>query len=105
MPLEGRSGLATVFRTGAPARVSDYARLGDDATARVARAGDYTNGVAVPIRVDGAVWGGVLIATRSPEPLPVRAEMFLSNAAAMLGAAIQRNASRTTAPVEVPAGV
>jgi len=87
-PLVGRSGLATVARSGAPARVADYRRLGDEEMARVARAGAYTNSVAAPIRIDGRVWGGILVATRRPEPISVRAEMFLANAATILARAI-----------------
>jgi len=88
-PLIGRSGLATVYRSGGPARVADYSGLGDEEMARVARAGSYTNSVAAPIRVDGTVWGGILVATQRPEPISVRAEMFLANAATILARAIK----------------
>jgi methyl-accepting chemotaxis protein len=85
-PLTGRSALATVHRTGMSARVNDYARLGDDPTARNAQAGAYKSGLAVPIVSAGHVWGGLLVATRSDTPIPADAEVMLNRVAALLGA-------------------
>jgi methyl-accepting chemotaxis protein len=62
---EGAGAVATVFRTGGSARVD---LTGEDVTSRavrMARASDYRMSVAVPIRVNGALWGCLLAATRA----------------------------------------
>ena len=87
-PLTGRSALATVHRTGMSARVNDYSRLGDDATARNAQAGAYKSGLAVPIHSGSGVWGGLLVATRGDTPVSPEAEVTLNRIAALLGARI-----------------
>jgi hypothetical protein len=78
---EGHGSVATVFRTGAPARIDDYGSLGEDRVAAVARAGRYRSSVAVPIMIDGTVRGAVLAASTRPSPLPAGAEGILSRAA------------------------
>jgi PAS domain S-box-containing protein len=87
-PLEGSGALAQVHRTGRPARVEDYAALGDDKVGRVARASAYRCGVAAPIRVGGAAWGAILAATTGAEPMAAEAEPRLVQFADLVGVAI-----------------
>lgn len=81
---DGSGSVATVFRTGAPARIDDYGRLGPDRVANVARAGKYRSSVAIPIVVHGRLWGAVLVATTRPEPIPPRTEGLLTRAASTI---------------------
>ena len=91
---DGLGSVATVFRTGAPARIEDYGRLADgDRVALVARAGNYRSSVAVPIVVHGRLWGAVLVATMRHEPLPARTEGLLTRAAAAISVLAEPSAS------------
>src|SRR6266850_1646215 len=54
-PLDGPSAAAEVWRTGRPARVTDYGPAGSLSTA--ARESGLKGTVGVPIVVDGQVWG------------------------------------------------
>ena len=78
---DGSGAFATVFRTGAPARIDDYGKLEGDRIAAIARQGRYTSSVCVPVRCRGEVWGAVLAATAMPEPIARGAEMFLTRIA------------------------
>jgi methyl-accepting chemotaxis protein len=81
---DGSGSVATVFRTGAPARIDDYGRLGADRVAHVARAGKYRSSVATPIVVHGRLWGAVLVATTGNDPIPSRTEGLLTRAASIV---------------------
>ena len=62
-PLDGPSLSATVFQTGLPARIDDQERL-PGSVAAAARASGVRSGVAVPIMVDGRVWGMIGVGLR-----------------------------------------
>jgi GAF domain-containing protein len=62
-PLDGPSLFASVFSTGAPARIDDYSDL-PGALAAGARASGVQSGLAVPIVVDGRVWGMIAVGTK-----------------------------------------
>jgi PAS domain S-box-containing protein len=87
-PLAGGGALAQVARSGAAARVADYAALGGDAIVRIAQAASYHSAVAAPVRVAGRLWGAVLAATTRAEPIAAGAEQRLSGFAELLGVAI-----------------
>jgi methyl-accepting chemotaxis protein len=78
---DGSGAFATVFRTGAPARIDDYGRLDGDRMAAIARQGRYTSSVCVPVRCRGEVWGAVLAATSNVDPIRRGAEMILTRIA------------------------
>jgi chromosome segregation ATPase len=78
---DGGGAFATVFRTGAPARVDDYASLKRDQVAPEARAGTYSSSVCVPITIGTDVWGAVLVASSRAEPIARGAEMVLARIA------------------------
>ena len=90
-PLDGPSMLATVRRTGQPARIDDYSSL----PGRVAQAVHTINanaGVSAPIIVDGEVWGVVSVGADSP--LPPNTEDCLSQFTDLVGTAISKTQAR-----------
>jgi PAS domain S-box-containing protein len=88
VPLGGGSAVALAARGGAPARVRDYAALGDEAIGAVARAFGWRGSVAAPVRVGGVSWGAVVVASTAPEPLPASAEERLGQFARLVAVAI-----------------
>jgi PAS domain S-box-containing protein len=66
-PLDGPSMLATVKRTGRPARIDDYASL-PGPVAQAVRTINANAGVSAPIIVDGEVWGVVSVGADSALP-------------------------------------
>jgi signal transduction histidine kinase len=74
LPATEDTGIGQVLRTGAPARIHDYA----DKTGEIAdnmRQMSYRSSVSAPIVVAGIIWGAVGIA--SAEPLPADTEARL----------------------------
>jgi signal transduction histidine kinase len=59
-PLDGPSCFASVLSTGAPARIDDISDLPGPLAAG-ARASGVRSGLAVPILVDGVVWGMIAV--------------------------------------------
>ena len=69
--LDGDSVVAKVLRTGDAHRIDRY----DDATGSTPerlRGMGYRGAVAAPVTVAGGIWGALVAATASPEPLPER---------------------------------
>jgi signal transduction histidine kinase len=62
-PLDGASLNAMVRESGGPARIDDFSKV-DGPVAAAARASGTHSGVAVPIVVDGSVWGMVAVGRR-----------------------------------------
>ncbi len=79
--LEGAGTVATVFRTGTPARINDYTGIDPRQIAQIAATGRYTASVAAPVMVDGQMWGAVVAATRRPDPITPDAEAVLATIA------------------------
>ncbi|MBJ7455612.1 MAG: diguanylate cyclase, partial [Thermoleophilia bacterium] len=73
---------AAVARTGAPARADGGAADGSPA------------GVAVPVVVDGALWGSLGVASIRPAPLPAAAEALLSRLAELAALSIMSASAR-----------
>jgi signal transduction histidine kinase len=77
-PLDGPSLNAMVFETGRPARLDDHEEL-PGPVAAAARASGVRSGVAVPITVDGRVWGMIAVGLRpTRESLPAHAGLLTS---------------------------
>jgi signal transduction histidine kinase len=85
--LGGESVAALVLETGRPARRQGYASLSGDAAAE-ARARGIRSSVGAPIRVEGRVWGVVIVASAHEEPLPRDSEERLADFTALVGTAI-----------------
>jgi signal transduction histidine kinase len=87
-PVDGDdTALAQVCRTGRPAR-ADYTQYVRGPLAQVARDEGARSSVAVPIMVDGALWGVIALGSREVEPLPADAELQLAKFTELLATAI-----------------
>jgi GAF domain-containing protein len=93
-PLDGPSATAQALETGRPARVDDYRGRPGTIAAQNRKAG-ITSTLAVPITVDGRVWGAVRVATTEPEPLPMGMDARLSNFTGLIATAISNASSRS----------
>jgi GAF domain-containing protein len=94
VPLGGQNVTTQVFDTDRPARLDSYA----DASGA---AGDIGHGwglrslVGVPIRVEGLLWGVVVVAYTHEEPLPPDAEARLAGFTELVATAIANTQART----------
>ena len=92
--LEGESATALVRRTGRSARVDDFA----GATGPLA---DYTREAGIgstvgsPIVVDGRLWGAMIAATRTDEPMPADAESRMAQFTELVATAISNMQARS----------
>jgi signal transduction histidine kinase len=87
LELDGDTVLAKVLHTGAAQRVERY----DDASGTLAdtlRSAGYRAAVAAPVIVAGRLWGALLAATTSHEPLPEGLERWLCDFADLVGQAL-----------------
>jgi signal transduction histidine kinase len=81
------SAIATACRTGRPAR-ADYRAPVHGAIAEAARREGAQSAVAVPVVVDGSLWGVMAVGSRETELLPVDIEDRLVNFTELLATAI-----------------
>jgi signal transduction histidine kinase len=87
-PVEGdSSAIAGVYRTGLPAR-ADYTRPVRGPIAATARAVGARQAAAVPVVVDGALWGVMAVGSRETAPLPPDFESRLAKFTELLATAI-----------------
>jgi signal transduction histidine kinase len=84
--LEGQNIPTRVFETGRSARIDDYGAA-SGAFADVARDWQFRASVGVPIRVEGRLWGVVIVGSRSG-PLPVSTEARLAGFTELVATAI-----------------
>jgi PAS domain S-box-containing protein len=87
LPLEGDTLTSIVPRTGRAARMESYEGLAGE-IARRAREGQYRSVVAAPVVVAGRVWGLLVAATQSEEPLDLDAEQRLESFAELVALAL-----------------
>jgi signal transduction histidine kinase len=85
--LEGDTVVAKVLRTGAAERVERYDEVGGGLAERLLTAG-YRGALAAPVRVAGRLWGALVAATPSEEPLPEGLERRLCDFADLVGQAL-----------------
>jgi signal transduction histidine kinase len=91
-PVDGRTTIAQVKRTGRPARVEDYTDV-PGALAERAREAGLNSTAGAPIIVDGSVWGA--IAAASPDtPLPDQVEDRLAQFTELVATAIANSEAR-----------
>jgi PAS domain S-box-containing protein len=94
LPLDGDSAAALVRRTGRPARIDDFT----NATGPLA---DYTRDAGIgstvgsPIVVDGRLWGAMIAATRSDEPMPRTTESRMGQFTELMATAISNVQARS----------
>ena len=85
--------IASVHRSGRPARVQDYAHM-PGRVAAVARRAGMRSAVASPIVVEAHLWGAMMIASPRPEPLPEDTEARLADFTELVATAIANIESR-----------
>ena len=85
-PVEGDTLATVVYRTGQPARIDSYDNVGGPIAARV-RAVGVRAAVAVPIIVDGRVWGLAAVGSRRG-PMPADTEAHISRFAELIATAM-----------------
>jgi PAS domain S-box-containing protein len=94
LSLEGESATALVRRTGRAARVDDFS----GATGPLA---DYTRNAGIgstvggPIVVDGRLWGAMIAATRTDEPMPADSESRIEQFTELVATAISNMQARS----------
>ena len=81
------SAIARACRTGLPAR-SDYTRALHGPMPDAARSVGARSAVAVPVVVEGTLWGVMAVGSLEPEPLPGDFERRLAKFTELLGTAI-----------------
>jgi PAS domain S-box-containing protein len=91
-PLEGGSLTAAVWRSGRPERIDDYRNL-SGVTAQAAYDSGVRAGVAVPIVVEGAIWGVIAAGSRS-EPVPPGTEERLTDFTELVATAVLNTQAR-----------
>jgi len=91
--LDGTSVTATVIETGRSARIDDYTNLRGTIADGV-RASKLGSTAGVPITVDGAVWGVIVVAVEHGAVLPADVEDRLNAFTELVATAISNAASR-----------
>jgi PucR C-terminal helix-turn-helix domain/GAF domain/GGDEF-like domain len=86
-PVEGDTIATLVQRSGRPARIDSYDNVAGPIAARVREVGVRAV-VAVPIIVDGRVWGLAAVGSLQPGPMPADTEVHISRFAELIGAAL-----------------
>jgi signal transduction histidine kinase len=87
LDLDGDTVIAKVLRTHMPQRVEAY----DEASgglAEVMRSAGYRSAVAAPVTVAGGLWGALVAAAASDDPLPEGLERQLCDFADLVGQAL-----------------
>jgi PAS domain S-box-containing protein len=89
VPLTNSDALtARIARTGRPARIDDYSRVGGEVAEQMVRLG-YRSGIAAPIVVDGHTWGTLMVASAAAEPFSRDAEQRLCEFTELVALALE----------------
>jgi len=92
-PLDGPTLAAQVFETGRPARIGDFSAV-PGTIADAVRASGIRCGAAVPIIVDGRVWGVMATGTSYPQELRSGIEEQLAEFTELVATAISNTQAR-----------
>jgi signal transduction histidine kinase len=87
LELDGDTVVARVLRTGTPQRLERYDEVSGRLAETLRRAG-YRAAVAAPVTVAGGLWGALVAASASDEPLPTGLEQRLCDFADLVGQAL-----------------
>ena len=91
--LDGPGVLASVWRSGRPARLDDYTKVPGEAAAVVRQAG-MRSAVASPISVEGHLWGAIAVLAPVRAPIPESTEVRLADFTELVATAIANAKSR-----------
>src|SRR6478609_6288547 len=86
-PVDGNTIATLVRRSGRPARIDSYDNVAGPIAARVREIG-VRAAVAVPLTVDGRVWGLAALGSRQPGPMPADTEVHISRFAELIATAL-----------------
>jgi signal transduction histidine kinase len=92
-PLGGKNTTTLVFETARPARIETFDEASGEHLERVGDVG-LGSGVAVPIIVEGRLWGVIGVAMTRAKPLPADTEARLSSFTELVAMAIANAESR-----------
>ncbi len=87
LDLEGDTVVAKVLRRGTPQRVESYEEA-RGSLAETLRSAGYRASVAAPVHVGGRLWGALVAASDSDDPLPEGLEQQLCDFADLVGQAL-----------------
>ncbi|GAA3056438.1 hypothetical protein GCM10010464_21500 [Pseudonocardia yunnanensis] len=85
--LGGRNLTTLVFTTGRPARIDDYATASGEG-GELARAWNFSASVAVPVIVEGRLWGLMSVSSARAQPLPADTEARLAGFTELVATAL-----------------
>ncbi|WP_346279691.1 GAF domain-containing protein [Pseudonocardia sp.] len=91
--LGGRNIATLVFETGQPARMDDYADA-SGTTADLGRELGFRAAVGAPIRVEGRLWGTMIVGSKREESLPADTEARLAGFTELVATAIANAQAR-----------
>jgi signal transduction histidine kinase len=91
--LGGRNVTSQVFRTGRSVRMDDY-RAASGPAAAIARDWGFCSSIGAPINVAGRLWGIILVAYASKQPLLADAEARLTGFTELVATAIANAQAR-----------
>ena len=94
MPLGGRNLSTLVYRTGLPERI-DYDDVSGAIGNAAAREWRLRSSAGVPIRIEGQLWGAMLVAFTREESLPADAEARLPGFTELVATAVANAQART----------
>jgi sugar diacid utilization regulator len=86
-PVEGNTLATLVQRSGRPARIDSYDNAAGPIAGRV-RAVGVSAEVAVPVIVDGRVWGLAAVGSLQPGPMPADTEFHISRFAELIATVV-----------------
>jgi signal transduction histidine kinase len=87
VPVSGDTGVAHVLKTGQPVRIESFKGRRGWIAEEMDRLG-FRGTVSAPIKVEGRIWGAVIVATAGDSALPAETETRLSEFADLVGLAL-----------------
>jgi signal transduction histidine kinase len=87
VPVSGDTGVAHVLKTGRPVRIESFKGRQGWIAEEMDRLG-FRGTVSAPIKVQGRIWGAVIVATAGEEPMPPETETRLSEFADLVALAL-----------------
>jgi GAF domain-containing protein len=93
LALDGRTVTAVVRSTGRPTRIDDFSTVTGQLGVLL-RDGGVRSAVGTPILVDGRLWGVVVVAARSPQPLPAGTQRRVQAFSELVATAISNSEAR-----------
>jgi signal transduction histidine kinase len=92
-PIDSGSASGLVFETRRPARVSNYAVVPGSAAATAREVG-WRSSVGAPVIVEGRLWGVMIVASKTDQPLPLDTEGRLAQFTELVATAISNAENR-----------